>query len=300
MKILLPLDLVHPVKPTVDELVRLVPLENAEVLLLYVKEELPAYEKLVEAIGDFQEDWGHQLERRAKAIFEEASALLRPHCPRVSTEIVMGPAALMIETVARDERFEMTALTPGAHGKIESFLLGSVSSNVVKHGPGTVTILRTGKPVEAPLRNIVVGVDGSPQSHWALEQCARQFRTSAADTQVTLIHVVAVADVMKLISPVEYISAMENNLLLEGETFLAEGKRVLAEQGFTRVDCVVKFGDPAKEMIELAQSLPADLVVIGAQGRTAVQHFLLGSVSHRIAMHSPCSTAVVKMDQGHA
>ena len=90
---------------------------------------------------------------------------------------------------------------------------------------------------------------------------------------------------------------IENNLLLEGETFLAEGKNILAEHGLKRVDCVLKEGDPATEIINLAFASEADLVVIGAQGRTAVQHFLLGSVSHRIATRCPCSTAVVKPER---
>src|SRR5215470_11303264 len=138
MRVILPLDIVHPVKPIIERLVSLVPLQEADLLLLYVKEELPSYERVVGAAGDFQEDWGHQIELKAKAVFAEAEALLQPYCAHVSTEIVTGPPAMMIETVARDESFEMTVVTPGQHSKVEKFFLGSVSSNVVKHGPGTI------------------------------------------------------------------------------------------------------------------------------------------------------------------
>jgi nucleotide-binding universal stress UspA family protein len=298
MKVLLPVDIVHPVKPIVDELIAALPLKEAELLLLYVKEELPAYEKVVESVADFSEDWGHQVERRTKAVFDEAAALLRPFCARVSTEIVMGPPALMIETVARDEKFDLTAVAPGSHSAVEKFFLGSVSSKVVKHGPNSILILRPFGRTGASTKHVVMGIDGSPQSHHAVTQAAKQLNLQGGDAQVTLIHVVSVADVMKLISPVEYISLVESNLLLEGETFLAEGKRILSDHGINRVECVLKEGDPAAEIISLAKALPAELIVIGAQGRTAVQHFLLGSVSHRIAMHAPCSTLVVKQKLG--
>src|SRR4030095_3419016 len=149
------------------------------------------------------------------------------------------------------------------------------------------------KPIEK-LNHVLMAIDGSQQSHNAVRKAAKQFSIDSAKTKVTLIHVVTIADVLKLVSPVEYIAMVENNLLLEGETFLAEGKTILAEQGITQVEVVLKEGDPATEIIELARSTSTDLIVIGAQGRTAVQHFLLGSVSHNIAMHAPCSTAVVK------
>jgi nucleotide-binding universal stress UspA family protein len=299
MKVLLPLDIVQPVKPIVGELAKLVPLKNAEVLLLFVKEELPAYEKVVEAQASFAEDWGHQVEKRAQAAFADAREALAQACPEIHDEIVMGPAALMIETVAKDEKFDLTCVTPGSHSAVEMFFLGSVSSKVVKHGPGTILIVRPRSADANAPRHVVMGIDGSPQSREAIELASKQLNLDPAKTTVTLINVVSVADVMKMVSPVEYISAVENNLLLEGETFLADGKRLLSEHGFQRVECVLKEGDPATEIINLARALPADLVVIGAQGRTAVQHFLLGSVSHRIAMHAPCSVAVVKSLRNH-
>lgn len=292
MKVLLPMDIVHPIKPTIEQLTAMARLESAEVCLLYVKEELPAYEKVIDSVGDFKEDWGHQIENKAKEAFEAATEQLKPYCARVNSELVVGPPAMMIETVARDEGFDMIVLTPGTHRKVELFLLGSVSSKVVKHGPGTVLICRERSAPLTKLSNVLMAIDGSQQSHNAVRKAAKQFKLTG--TRVTLIHVVSVADVLKLVSPVEYISMVENNLLLEGETFLAEGKAILAEQGITQVDVVLKEGDPATEIIDLARETQADLVVIGAQGRTAVQHFLLGSVSHRIAMHAPCSTAVVK------
>lgn len=294
MKVLLALDIVHSVAKTIEELASLVALAEAEVLLLYVREELPAYEKVAYAVGDFKEDWAHQIEKKATLTFDEAKGQLLPHCARVSTEVVVGPPAMMIESVARDEGFDLTVLTPGTHSRVEKFLLGSVSSNVVKHGPGTILICRPKESINKTVSQVVMGIDGSSGSREAIVRSVKQFKLDPAITQITLIHVVNVADVFKLVSPVEYISMVESNLLLEGETFLAEGKNLLAEAGFTRVECVLKEGDPATEIINLAQAMPADLVVIGAQGRTAVQHFLLGSVSERIAMRSPCATAVVK------
>jgi len=251
MKVLLPLDIVHPLEPTIMELTKLVDLAGCEVKLLYVKEELPSYERVIEASADFKDDWTHQIEERAGQMFAQARAALEPAGARVSVEIVTGPPAMMIEAVARDEKMEITALKPGKHSQVEKFLLGRVSSKVVKHGPGTVLILRPSALGEDPLRHVVAAIDGSQQSRQAISQAAVQFQLGKRSSCVHLVHVVSVADVLKLISPVEYIATVENNLLLEGETFLAEGKRILADSGVTNVQCVLKEGDPATEIINL-------------------------------------------------
>lgn len=294
MKLLLPVDIVHPVEPTINELKRLVDLKNCQVTMLYVKEELPSYERMIEGLADIKERFNNDVEKKAKAFFNELTPQVEPLCQSLDTEIVGGTAAMMIEAVAKDEKQDLTALTPGVHAKVEEFFLGSVSSKVVKHGPGTVLICRPNGKAPDKISKVVIGVDGSPQSREAVLQAAKLFKLKESGAEITLIHVVSVADVLKLVSPVEYIGIVENNMLMEGETFLANAKQALAEQGIDKVFCVLKEGDPATEILNLTKSLPADLVVIGAQGRNAVQHFLLGSVSHRIAMHSPVTTAVVK------
>jgi universal stress protein A len=140
----------------------------------------------------------------------------------------------------------------------------------------------------------VVGVDGSTNAKEALLKAVELFHLDKRDVNVLLVHVVDVADPIRYVSPIEFISAIEQNLILEGETFLADAKRLLADAGVNKVDFVLRKGKPANEMIAAAKELSADLIIIGAEGRTAVQHFLLGSVSHRIAMHSPCAVAIIK------
>ena len=48
------------------------------------------------------------------------------------------------------------------------------------------------------------------------------------------------------------------------------------------VEEILRFGNPADEIIKLAQNHKADLVVTGAKRRGAIARFLLGSVSTRL------------------
>jgi nucleotide-binding universal stress UspA family protein len=292
MKILLPLDINLPFEPTISVLSKLTNLSPCQIKLLHVKEVLPAYENLIKTAGTFSDDWSEKLNTKAKQILSEAEKLLSSSCKNISLEIVSGPPAYMIESIAKDENFDMTVLTPGHHSVVEKFFLGSVSSKVVKHGSGTILLCRPNKQNEKKLQNVVIGIDGSTNSKHALNQAAKQFDLSNA--KIILIHVADLSDGLKLVSPIEFISAVEQNLLMEGETYLADSHRILNDAGIKNVESVLKVGEPPSEIIALADKVKADLIILGAQGHTAIQHFLIGSVSHRTATHANTSVAIVK------
>ncbi len=53
-------------------------------------------------------------------------------------------------------------------------------------------------------------------------------------------------------------------------------------------------GDPAEEIIRLANIYKADLIVIGSRGLTGVKRIIQGSVSSQVVEEAPCSVLVVK------
>lgn len=53
-------------------------------------------------------------------------------------------------------------------------------------------------------------------------------------------------------------------------------------------------GEPAEEIIRLANIYRADLIVIGSRGLTGMKRILQGSVSSQVVENAPCSVLVVK------
>lgn len=53
-------------------------------------------------------------------------------------------------------------------------------------------------------------------------------------------------------------------------------------------------GDPAEEIIRLANIHKANLIVIGSRGLTGLNRIVQGSVSSQVVEESPCSVLVVK------
>ncbi len=63
----------------------------------------------------------------------------------------------------------------------------------------------------------------------------------------------------------------------------------------------VRTGDPASEVIYIAEQLGADLIVMATHGRTGLRRFVLGSVTERVVRESPCAVLTVKpKDRGRS
>ncbi len=291
-KILLPIDVLHPHEEFIEQLDKLVDLRTSQVQLLYVKDELPGYEAILGTVGDFPEDLKHQMEAKVAEVFAALRSQLESKGAKVTTEVVGGLAGAMIDECARESGCDMIAMSVGTHGRVQQFLMGSTTSRVVNHAPCTVLILKDVPNV--PIKNVVIAIDGSEASLNAATASVRLFSLSEREVQITLINVVSVKPMFKFISPVQFVAAVEDNLVMSGEASLAEAEKELSELGVTKLDNVLKNGEPADEIINFAQSIKADLIIIGAQGRSAVEKFFVGSVSQRVSTFSKCSTAVIK------
>jgi nucleotide-binding universal stress UspA family protein len=53
-------------------------------------------------------------------------------------------------------------------------------------------------------------------------------------------------------------------------------------------------GDPAESIIQTAEEVQAELIILGHRGMTGTSMFLLGGVSQKVATYAPCSVLVCK------
>lgn len=54
-------------------------------------------------------------------------------------------------------------------------------------------------------------------------------------------------------------------------------------------------GDPATEILRVAQETHADLIVMGTHGRTGLDRLLMGSVAEQVVRRAPCPVVTVKI-----
>jgi nucleotide-binding universal stress UspA family protein len=140
---------------------------------------------------------------------------------------------------------------------------------------------------------IVVGVDGSSCSTSSVQTLAH----FTPPEELTLVHALHLPDFnYPLITPDLRAEAQEEikaQLRQEGEAILDEARKHLPAD-FSHVQRVHQIGHPVDVIVETARSARSNLIMVGARGLGPVKELILGSVSHRILMHAPCSTMVIK------
>ena len=60
----------------------------------------------------------------------------------------------------------------------------------------------------------------------------------------------------------------------------------------------IRDGDPWREIVAVAEQMPADLVVLGTHGRSGLDHLFLGSVAEKLIRRLPCPVFTVSHEEG--
>ncbi len=279
----------------IEQLASLVPLSGSHINLIYVKEELPSYERVLATQADLPGDLNNAIEMQAKPLLNELAKKLDALGAKVQVEIVTGPPAYMIEQAAIDEKKELVVVSSGPRDSGE-FMMGSTSAHVARHAPCSTLVLRRNRKHEKEnaIENVLVAIDGSNNCLKAVESAMVKLNGQIKNKTIHLVHVASVSTMVAAMTPRSFSVQMQENLMMEGEVYLATAKKVLTEHGFKNIEIVLKTGQPANEVIKAASEVRAQLIVVGAQGKGAIKHFLMGEVANKIVTHAPLATLVAR------
>jgi universal stress protein A len=141
-------------------------------------------------------------------------------------------------------------------------------------------------------RDLLVPHDFAEPSHAAFALAERIARLSGA--RLHLLHVVE-APALHALTPAGPLDlalpdVVVTGALIEAETML----RKLAEESRADVRVHVVEGAPTEIICEMAERLPADLIVMGTHGRDGLAHLLLGSVAERTLRRAACPVLAVR------
>lgn len=170
-------------------------------------------------------------------------------------------------------------------------LLGSVSMHVLHESPISVLIAHA-----APTGSgkVLVGVDGSKGNFAALDvitdvldrsRCVIEFATVVGHPWVPS----AVPQAGFYVGQVTAEERLEEEQRIERGRELVERCTASLRQGGFEVQGIVLIGKPGPELLKEADSIGADLVVVGSRGLGAMRRTLLGSVSDQVVRHAPAT-----------
>jgi len=141
---------------------------------------------------------------------------------------------------------------------------------------------------------IVVGTDGSETAAGAVKEAIDLAKIEGAQLHIVSAYAPisgrrvkdeqsgAPADVQHEIGPREDV-----NLVLDAAAAAARKEGI-------EVQTHPVEADPADAILNVAEQVSADLIVVGNKGMTGARRYLLGSVPNNVSHHAPCSVIIVR------
>jgi nucleotide-binding universal stress UspA family protein len=217
-------------------------------------------------------------------------------------EIRDGNPVDVLLAAADDEHAGLLVVGSRGVGHRPELALGSTSLRVLQAARVPVLVVPDRRE-EAPLpdglrlHHLLVGVDRSETSRGALEL--------AADVAVALGGSLSVLEVVDYVPPfplgesTAVTSEAEEPATAPGRvmTLLEADVRGVRARG-VGAQVIVRSGDPARTLLEVAEDVDPDLVVVGTRGRGGPAELLLGSVARTVADRARRPTLVVPASAG--
>ncbi|MCO6045436.1 universal stress protein [Aeoliella sp. ICT_H6.2] len=140
------------------------------------------------------------------------------------------------------------------------------------------------------LHSVLCPTDFSPYSDAALRYAS--LLASESGAKLYLLHVVdESAAYCTEYTGMGYMSDMTQRLEHECQELLEQVSPTVPGVPFERQNLL---GTPARTIIDFADQLQVDLIVIGSHGRTGVSRMLMGSVAEAVVRGAKCPVLTVK------
>lgn len=215
----------------------------------------------------------------ARAHVEQRSQALQQSGAAVSHALACGdPAAQILDRISVT-RPDLVAMASRGRIGPARWIRGSVAERVLRHCP---TPLLLGQPqggsFASPSR-ILVPLDGSSRAQEILSlaiSVARIFGAEIVLFRASNAHHVTLEGI---VSPVEGREPIPTPQQLADS--LIPAQELVASHGVS-VRSLTAFGDPAAEILRVAEEEAVDLIALSTHGRTGLSRWLFGSVAEKV------------------
>jgi len=135
-------------------------------------------------------------------------------------------------------------------------------------------------------QNVIVGADDSPTAATAVAAAAELVRISGGR-----LHVVTAYNSKRVAEP-ELPAEFKNTMLTHPADVLLDHLSEIVKRAGIEPCLHAAAGDPADSLVQVAEDVEADLIVVGNKGMRGARR-VLGSVPNTVAHHAPCSVLIV-------
>jgi nucleotide-binding universal stress UspA family protein len=208
---------------------------------------------------------------------------------RVEYEVHMGKPFVEIILAARAWRADLIVV--GGPSQHHSHFLGSNAERVIRKAP--VPVLVTRKPLDAKTKCFLVPTDFSSGARKAAKEALVLARSFGG--RIFFLHVLDLTPLYAYDSGGD-IAASLSMLKLTPEDFETDWESFLSSLVLEKIvwEKHTEEGRAAKTIVERAEAIHADAIVMGTHGRSGLEHMLLGSVAEAVARGASCPVLTVR------
>lgn len=224
---------------------------------------------------------------------------------------VPGPPAQVLVSQAEEQGAGLIVVGSVGMSGTKRFLLGNVPNKVSHHAPTDVLIVKTDPPRNSEgYDKVLVGTDGSPTAMRAVEMAAEVSTRIGAETTIVCVYQppseheldqykadpddpVAQWNVGKDVRDVPSEFKWRIAGTAQAEDIL-ERAAERAQKAGVAADVRAIQGNPAEELIGLADAENFDMIAVGSVGMSGAKRFMLGNVPHRISHHAPTDVLILR------
>jgi len=264
----------------------LVPLDgspNAELILQQLRRFLPRHESMLTLLQVLPFNPEQSVEEVEEYLRRMAFELTEEGFP-AKIALRHGSAAGGILEVAATEQSTLIALATHGRSGFDRWIMGSVSELVLRASPVPILLARTyaptyfrGRPASVPVRNILLPLDGSPESLEALEPVFALAR--GTDAHVRILRV------MEAVEPAAHWESPDE--------FMKRADQILREACIpTTIEH--RRGKAAEEILKCSREHHHDLIAMTTHGRSGPPLWMLGSVAVEVLRGSAVPLLVVR------
>jgi nucleotide-binding universal stress UspA family protein len=230
-------------------------------------------------------DIGARLCRVAKTDLQSAYGLNGS----VESFVCEGEPPEVIVDTATGKKADLIAL--GTYGRrgLKRLLMGSVTSQVILNAPCDVLVVK--KPCigcTGSYRSLLVPFDGSISSEKALLRAAALAKTDGAE--ISVLYVIPRYEEMMDFFKTETI---KKSLYQEAEKIVGGAKKLASGLGLS-IKAVVQEGRAGDKIVEIADTMKHDLIVVGTHGWSGMDKAIMGSTAERVIANAVCPVLIAK------
>jgi nucleotide-binding universal stress UspA family protein len=229
-----------------------------------------------------------------REIVQQAVSRLRASGMSADSVVRLGFAAGGIVREAESCQAGLIVMGTRGHGALRGFAVGSVAMRVAQGSAVPVCLVRPDSTLPAQLGRglrVMLALDGSDPALRAAEKLA-SWRSWLGELDVQIVYVQQPLSYLETVLP-PHDDVVRQWGSQAGEDAARPARELFAKEGI-RDHLHLTIGDPAAEIVQLANETGCELVAMGTRGLGAAHHAFIGSVALKVAAHAAAPVVLVK------